>query len=333
MIEVEAAGPRDAWAIGSEAGAEDDEGRGVLLQWDGSTWARVRLPWEKYSINGLDVDGPDDVWILAGSELARRSGGRWTTFEPFGIAENYRLNDISVDKGRAVLIGEGHEGPVIVYWDGRRFSMDTIYDRNRRLHAVSFKSGHTWIVGAQSRAKCQGITPTIQHGDPADKNLIMDDNMLIPIVRGGVLKSVWQTDPDDVWAVGEVSPGERERDYLSAKCLRKATGEEEDVPPAPLVMHWDGATWKHAKLPAWNVSLTSVTAAGKNDVWASGTDPANNVVFLHYDGEKWTRKDRVVSGSDSKANMTTIPGTSELWAVGSINGESDDEEAFILRRR
>ncbi|TMR97431.1 hypothetical protein [Nonomuraea basaltis] len=210
--------------------------------------------------------------------------------------------------------------------------MDSVYDGSR-FNAVSFKSGHAWIVGAKNRAKCEGVTPAIWHGDPADKDWGLD-NMLVPDVRGGVLKSIWQTDPDDVWAVGEVFPSEQEHDYLSDKCIDKATGKEEDVLPAPLVMHWDGVTWEHVKLPAWNVSLTGIAAAGKHDVWASGIDlVTDEVVFLHYDGGKWTRKNRFVGGSDNNVKMTTIPGTSELWAVGSINGERDDEKAFILRRR
>ncbi|WP_433515438.1 hypothetical protein ACQP2T_07335 [Nonomuraea sp. CA-143628] len=328
MIKVKALGRRDAWAIGFEDGAEDSEGVGVLLRWGGSAWARVPLPWkDEDGLRALDVDGQDGVWISAGSKIARRSGGRWTTFEPFGIAENYFFYDIAVDKGRAVLLGDGPEGPYAVRWDGRKFSLNSVGDGGR-MNAVSLKSGHMWIVGATDHLECQGVTAAIWHTDPVHTNWYMDDG-LVPNVPGGVLKSVWQIDPDDVWAVGELSPSEQERDSQSGRCIDKP---KSDVPPVPLVMHWDGAIWKRVKLPAWNVSLTSVTAAGKNNVWASGVGPGGEIAFLHYDGVKWTREDRRVPAA-SYVNTTTIPGTPDLWAVGTIDEGRDDAQAFILRRR
>ncbi|MET7462272.1 hypothetical protein [Nonomuraea sp. NPDC005501] len=328
MIEVQALAPRDAWAIGFEDSADDELGWGVLMRWDGSTWARIPLPWHKLEfLSALDVDGQDDVWISAGSKLARRSGGRWTTFEPFGIAENFFFSDIAVDKGRAVLLGDGPELPFVVHWDGRKFSMDSVGD-GTRMNAVSFKSGHEWIVGATDHLKCEGVTPEIWHTGPAHTNWNMNDGN-IPHIRGGVLKSVWQTDPEDVWAVGEISSSEQERDHQSGECIEKTRS---NVLPVPLVMHWDGVAWKRVELPAWNVSLTSVTAAGKNNVWASGIGPADEIVFLHYDGEKWTREDRR-GAAESNVNTTTIPGTSDLWSVGTINGKTDNAQAFFLRRR
>ncbi|MEV4355313.1 hypothetical protein [Nonomuraea sp. NPDC049625] len=77
-----------------------------------------------------------------------------------------------------------------------------------------------------------------------------------------------------------------------------------------------------------------MTAFGKDDVWASGTDPLHpgKAILLHCDGTSWTRE-TISAGGTGYAAIAAIPGTSDLWGVGSVGEETDSEQPFIVRRR
>ncbi|MEW9556245.1 hypothetical protein [Nonomuraea sp. NPDC050783] len=324
LTDVVATGAGDAWAVGAEDDREDGDGFPLLLRWDGSRWARSRLPWQPNYLDAIDTDGPDDIWLAGGEEVARRHDGRWTVRRPFGDFDDHGIHfrGISADKGRAVVIdSERH----IVQWNGKRFSTHRVGDGDV-LNGVSLVRGRAWIVGAKGRAGCQGTTPKILRLTPEGEL----QDMPVPDVPGGALNSVRQVAPNDVWAVGTIST----KGDQASPCPGTVTAPPVDA-ARPLVMHWDGVTWKHVLLPAWSLSLTKVTATERNEVWASGTDPRHEevVAFLRYDGATWSREDTHPGGTDNVVSVSDIPGTSELWAVGTVRASSDNPGAFILRRR
>lgn len=76
--------------------------------------------------------------------------------------------------------------------------------------------------------------------------------------------------PDDVWATGY--------DYSIA-----GTDIE------PILLHWDGSSWRRVPVPVDALLLYAVKAFGAGDVWVSGYAAAQtDDVILHWDGRAWS---------------------------------------------
>jgi hypothetical protein len=118
----------------------------------------------------------------------------------------------------------------------------------------------------------------------------------------GELQAVSATGPSDVWAVGV----------------------DGFVTGVPVVVHWDGSSWRRASLPPLHADgyLNDVLALSRNDVWAVGQvgdllGSDGRPLVLHWDGRRWRRFDMhsvVHSESDLRALAAVSP--DDIWAVG-----------------
>ncbi|MEU4722541.1 hypothetical protein AB0G06_23265 [Nonomuraea dietziae] len=320
LVDVVATGPGAAWAVGFADGAEDDEGVTVMQRWNGRSWKEVPLPALSGS-GGFDATGPDDLWFAGGGEVSHWNGRRWTTRHPFGISDDKHFSDVSVDDGRAVLIGSGQSRSFIVAGENGRFELQ-IPGREGAFNAVTARAGHAWVVGAKSRESCAGVTPMVLHSRAKDSTW---EEMRLPDLPGGSLRAVVQISPTDVWAVGEIVQGGGEPYEADRSCPESYQRPEEQV-TTPLAVHWDGRAWRRMELPLASGRLTSVTAFGPDDVWAAGHEAA----FLHFDGRKWSAES--ASGTGTVKAVAAIPGTKDLWAVGAIDEWTDQGQDFVLRR-
>lgn len=112
--------------------------------------------------------------------------------------------------------------------------------------------------------------------------------------------------PTDVWAVGQYY--DASRTYA-------------------LIEHWDGLTWTVVPSPTppgeVNVSLSSVSTAAPNDVWAvgvflpvGGTEAGvfENQLIEHWNGHRWG----LVSPPGPEGELMGVSATSsdDAWAVG-----------------
>ncbi|MER6944229.1 hypothetical protein ABT294_09420 [Nonomuraea sp. NPDC000554] len=337
LVDVIADGPRRAWAVGYEDGAEDRAGLPFVERWDGSVWKKVTPRAREQYVNGFDMDGPDDIWLV-GDEAAHWDGRRWSYSTPAESTDNSWLTDVSIDGGRAVVVGTdwADDTSFAVEWTGRRFEKRAAVPGV--FAAVTARRGQVWVVGTDLRNGCSGIRPAVWHAARGAKYT----QMPLPDVPGGYLNQVLQISPDDVWAVGGIG-GEQTRWF---DCR---TEDVEVEQPEALVMHWDGSSWQRVAVPGGNGPLESVTASGADDVWAVGADQESArvapddegavgadqggaMVALHFDGRTWTREYAYERLLDRPA-VTAIPGTSELWVVGTAGQETDYGQDVILRRR
>ncbi|WP_344946151.1 hypothetical protein [Sphaerisporangium flaviroseum] len=329
LLDIAATGPSDAWAVGYKESAEDREGTPALQHWDGSRWTQTAVnPSKVWHLVGVSAAGPDDVWIVGNGQspyAARWNGGRWTEMQPFGAADDYFLSDVATNKGHAWLVGRNSSQGMITEWTGKGFR--NALHADGYFTAVTAKPGHVWAVGADAlTSDGRPGMPMVWHGSAVSGPDIQSwERGQTPEIPGGVLRRVWMITPSDVWAVGSVS----------------SSGDTTEV---PLVLHWNGASWQKIEVPASRGRLDGVTAFGADDVWISGVDAdhSRQVLFLHFDGQKWTRsygpafrateEDQQYPESDDvgKTGIARVPGTSRLWAVGSV-GWGDDEDDFILR--
>ncbi|MFD1940465.1 hypothetical protein ACFSKW_54315 [Nonomuraea mangrovi] len=329
LMDVVATGPRQAWALGFENGAEDDGGYATVARWNGAKWSKLPIP-RYLGYDGFDATGPNDLWIAGGDTVARWDGRRWTEKRPFGISEDKHFHDVASDGDRAVLIGS--DGPrSFIVTSGRGGYELVTGDGESMLNAVTSRAGHTWIVGAKPRANCDGVTPDIVHSRKADGSGW--DHLRVPDIRGGTLTSVVQISPTDVWAVGKIV-NSRQVDPLPDRSCPAAVydaPEGAESRATPLALHWDGRSWKREELPLLTAEPTGVTAFGPDDVWVAAADPDRpaDPLFLHFDGRTWTAE----RGAGGRIEaVAAIPGTKDLWAVGWPGDYEDHGSAVVLRR-
>ncbi|MGW0708359.1 hypothetical protein ACWD4G_20810 [Streptomyces sp. NPDC002643] len=104
--------------------------------------------------------------------------------------------------------------------------------------------------------------------------------------------------PERAWAVGA-----------------DAVGRE--APGFPLVLRWDGTSWRRQNLPGigWQGELLSV-AGSPTAVWAVGRDSAGGARLLRFDGGAWSES-RPPSGV---ALTRVVAGGGETWLIGSRDG-------------
>ncbi|MEU8042226.1 hypothetical protein [Streptosporangium sp. NPDC049078] len=325
LLDVVATGPRDAWAVGYQDGAEDREGTPAVLRWNGSRWREISLgdEAEVHHLEGVGAAGPDDVWVVGNgpSAFAAHWNGRaWTSHRPFGVAEDYRLADVATGGG-TWFAANGPSGAVVLERADGGFR--NVLTTQGTFEAITSGQGHVWAVGTSETR-----TPLVWRGTAGSW-----ESLETPPVQGGRLSAVWQVSPSEVWAVGRISTGQE-----TGSQTRGAEGAQ------PLVMRWDGTRWTRVEVPVSRGGLYGVTASG-SDVWISGVDAdhAGQALILHFDGTAWSREYgplfRTYAATQQYeetddvggAVLTRVPGSETLWAVGSV-GVGDDEKAFVLRR-
>jgi len=96
-----------------------------------------------------------------------------------------------------------------------------------------------------------------------------------PTDRNTYLFSVTAVSASDIWAVGAMTP----EGATTLSVLQ------------PLTLHYDGSAWSQVTVPVVagespRALLSSVTAAGPDNVWAAGGDGAAGLV-LHWNGTTW----------------------------------------------
>lgn len=145
-----------AWAVGSEAYSPDrpnDTGTPLILQWDGTRWARAALPaitWHgRFDL--VAADSPSNVWVVGSTAAAgpedqethvlRYDGTAWREVPlPRRDSRGYALiTGLTVADGHAWLVGNQLRDVIVEEWDGRSW-------RSRRS-PTECRTGGTSIGG------------------------------------------------------------------------------------------------------------------------------------------------------------------------------------------
>lgn len=137
------------------------------------------------------------------------------------------------------------------------------------------------------------------------------------------LNAVAAVSASDIWAVGG--------------SLNYGVGYH---PDKPLIEHWNGSKWSTVPSPdthALAVELTGVAALATNDVWIVGKADLNGSLTQplveHWNGSAW----RIVATPSltnvrwsSLSTIAAIPGTKQLWAVGSSVPKASNNGRILL---
>lgn len=179
-------------------------------------------------------------------------------------------------------------------------SPNTTYPPYNSLSAVAALSpGNAWAVGG-SFTDGGPVRSLIQQWDGSAWRIVSSPG-------SDFLTGVAAISANDVWAVGSLSSHQPR--------------------PTTLIAHWNGTKWSLVASPnpgPLSDTLNGVVAVATNDVWAVGESVTGNnttqPLIERWNGMAWQVVTSPVpagaTASSFKA-ITRIPGTNQLWGVGS----------------
>lgn len=179
----------------------------------------------------------------------------------------------------------------------------TQYARSQLAGVSALSSTAAWAVGTNSAGEGSNLAASlIERWDGAAWRIVTNPG-------AGFLNSAAAVSSQDVWAVG-IEPST----VSSAQQI--------------LVEHWNGTQWSVVPAPIpgqTNSGLNSVVAQAATSVWAAGYFNGLGYnpqpLIERWDGSAW----RVVNSplppgatAGSFSALSVVPGSSQLWAVGSV---------------
>ncbi|MGW7264432.1 hypothetical protein [Streptomyces sp. NPDC054842] len=327
FTDIAAASADDAWAVGKSpvTGWVDDQ-RTLLFHYSGKAWRRYELPpalrrLDELPTVRLDSSGPGDVWLFAGvltnpdrsrpPLAAHWDGAVWQTV---GLPRDFP----QIVRGAAVF---GPEDAWVVdgsrtawHFDGRRWRAFPLPARAQALAGVSGRD--LWAVGSDpTPARDPGAGAAHWDGSRWTKATMPE---LAPGPEGDPhyagLTGVIALSADDVRAFGTVL----------------SEGGDTDAYYAPLAMRWDGSRWSEEERPPCCVSgraAGGLLLTPKRYLTASGearriTQPRCRIPRS---GKGGCRQHLELE------DYAAIPGTRQVWGVGSLRGGTPPPRPVIVR--
>jgi hypothetical protein len=170
------------------------------------------------------------------------------------------------------------------HWDGKRWRAFELPNLGRgcldRMHAVA--TDDVWAFG---RDPCS---------NPSGKEFAIaarwDGNAWskVALPKQAPIWKVSAAGADDLWAASEGT-----------------------------IMHWDGETWNAVdRPPSRPESVGAIAADGAGGLWVTESRSIGPTKLLHRDqAGRWTTHDDP-TGDSTVEDITLVPGTRTLWAVG-----------------
>jgi hypothetical protein len=231
------------------------------------------------------------VVVVVGSaaSVSVASAKVWTQLTPTHDVQELYFNAVGASSASDVwVVGDNDYEPSqarIFHWDGTAWQSDRVTgldpDEAAGLLGVSaLSTSDAWAVGSRDGLGSGGVLAA--HWDGSSWSAVPTP---VSATEHRILDSVSMLSGSNVWAVGAQTSG-------------------------ALVEHWDGTRW-WVVTSHGTVRLTSVQAVGTKNVWAVGGD-----VVEHYNGTKWATVKVPVTSTTRLAQITRVPGTTHLWAVG-----------------
>jgi hypothetical protein len=283
---------KDVWMVGSfiNHGTSGPFLQTLVERWNGTAWQVVASPNPGAEYNAL----------LGVAHIP--GGGLW--------AVGYMSNSTN---------GARLDQTLIEHWNGKSWrvvtSPDVGQDNNDLYGVVALSSTDAWAVGSYGSPGTSNPGQTlIEHWDGTQWSVVSSQS---PGSYDNGLGGIAIVSPTSVWAVGSTS---------------------NIGPTQTLIEHWNGTQWSVVSSPDPGSSvdaLSGVAALGINNAWAVGYYVVGNnpgqTLTLHWNGTAWKVVSSPNDGSDNNFldTVTRIPGTSQVWAMGSHFVTGTDQEASL----
>lgn len=334
---VAAISASDAWAVGftQQAGHASQV---LIEQWNGTSWSIVPGPNPGHLANYLNAVtalSATDVWAVGSFRdasfvdqtlIEHWDGTSWqivTSPKAPNLADAY-LTAVAASSatdvwavGFAYLLKTGFYHTLIEHWNGttwqRVHSPSASGTLANYLYGVTaISQNDAWATGYQYTTANTYVTLTEQwNGHTWTVVPGPSSGSAADYLYGTA--SVPGTNGNQVWAVGN---------YGSAKGM------------AP---QWNGSNWNwvYTPVPGSNSYLYGVTAVSTSDAWAVGKyNPSSfsfSVLIEHWDGLNWNiiAHTPQVGLNDSLAAVASVPGTRNVWAVGTYQGAKTSAKTLV----
>jgi hypothetical protein len=316
---VSASSTTDAWAVGSLCCSIKNSGTGALAEhWNGSAWTIVPAPDARFFdevLNAVDDVSPTHAWAVGRVKQSGYTGGTplilhwngssWQTIPPpSGVTGQLLAVVRDVNNGAWAVGDDGHGHALALRCTLSACARVPVPQPAAVAHLRGLKmlgGNNVWAVGDS------GNTTLVEHWNGAAWSVVFSPN---PDPNTNILHAVGGWSSTDLWAVGQKAPNKAD------------TG----VPPGTrtLALHWNGTSWSAVGTPnvGDNDSLRGVTATSTAAVTAVGNYQGGTVLRtlgVRWNGSSWfTLATSNVGSADNFLRATArIPGTTNVWAVGS----------------
>jgi hypothetical protein len=161
-------------------------------------------------------------------------------------------------------------------------------------------TGETWAVGTAQSANGWRVT-LIEHHPGGSGSWTQQTSPAGVGNEDNVLQGVRVRSVNNVWAVG-----------WSAKTSTDGTIDPTTL--APIVVHFNGTSWKNVSLPTaikGKYSLEAVGASANNNVWAAGSSGK----VIRFTGTTWVNHS-IPAGSNVELRAITVLSPSDVWVAG-----------------
>ncbi|MGW7349966.1 hypothetical protein [Streptomyces sp. NPDC054784] len=327
LLKVAAAGPDRAWAVGEQGRDGTAPGQPLALHWDGTAWSHTDL--EHLALVGAltgvaapptaptappaTPPTPPAAWAIGGDtgagcdRLLRWDGTTWQDCPFPGRAEaGTRLSALTVAAdgdvwaagvrdGRARLLRRSDSRwrwlPPLPDSPTDPTDPDSPVGPPALWNVRTAPDGSVWVSGDAIARWHQGGWTVLP--SPGGIRLTVTD--LLPVA------------PDEVWAVGAAF----------------GPGGPPDKPPGVVLLRWDGTEWvsERDSLPFGVGALFSVVAdADGRPALLSGWDfwDGARTHYLRRGADGWvSERGPLAEGlTPMMTHLAPVPGTDEVWAVG-----------------
>jgi alpha-tubulin suppressor-like RCC1 family protein len=279
-------------------------------------------------LNAVSASGPDSAWAVGTNEVSSQqplaeewTGKSWTAPavpSPAGAGESILngVDDLGAKDAWAVGTSETAFGTsqrtLIEHWNGTKWTIVPSPDPETgsgafdELNAISGTGpDNLWAAGSFSDGS-DFIALLVEHWNGHTWSFIQPPTELATQFGDAITV----ISAKNVWVVGD-------------------TGSKPTV-----TAHWNGKTWTEPQAPFPQNGnevnqLTGVSAAGPDDVWASGYSinapgaQSDVPYMLHWTGSAWTMVTVPNPGTvGSVLRGTTVVSPTDVWSVG-ITDEDD----------
>ncbi len=333
---LSASSASDIWAVGYsyDPNTSDSLARNLAQHWDGKEWKIVSTPNPGPDNNYLDgvlTFAPNNAWAVgdAGNNKVLRNillhwdGSAWTTVVAPVPADAqtalYAIDGVAPNDiwavGLKLTYAAGAEA-LIFHYDGNNWSnLPTSLENGRfsiLYNVIAHAADDVWAVGTQP-SRGNSIRDLQLHWDGKQWQDLAE-----PQAQGGGVSM------ERVYDLAVAGPG-------NARFLVGIAGRQ------PAIVHIDGdkkeATGAGFRVADYNV-LTGLVALSRTEAWAvgygvPGGQSAKNgqhrlpLVLHTTNGSDWFgERTAPIEGNSSLLDIIVVPGTQDLLAVGSANGNA-----------